>query len=195
MKKVYNVQEQLKSLGYDSNCKCSWRVNLYGHVVQGIVLNCSKHNDMKKLVKMLQHAHAGETAAYFAYEGHIKSVRDSKIKEAIRKIQKEESDHIQMTWLMLHELGAKPSPWQDLVFTVIGKTLSVLCRVTGYFAPMYGALLIEKVGVNNYKAMAQEARSKRLFAMHAALVDMKNTEEEHEKFFRTCLGQKAEFDQ
>lgn len=192
MAKLHNVKEQLKALGAGPDCRCMYRVNMSGHVIQDIELKCLKHNGMENLIKMLQHAHSGETAAYHAYAGHIKSVSDPKLKEGLQKIQKDELDHVRMAWFMLHELGAKPNPLQDTVFTVIGKVLSFMCRITGYFAPMYGALLIEKVGVNNYRAIAEEARSKRLFEMHAALVDMKNTEEEHLKFFKTCLEQKAE---
>lgn len=165
MRIEYSRKKQLEALGYSEFCKCTYKVNCYGLIMKGIELKCPLHNGMEKLTKMLQHAHAGETAAFHAYEGHIKSVRHPETKEAIRKVQKEELDHIRMTWFMLHELGAEPNKFQDLLFTMIVKTLSVLCRVTGYFAPMYGALLIEKIGVNNYKEMAEEARSKRLFEM------------------------------
>lgn len=132
------------------------------------------------MTKMLQKAHAGEIAAYLAYEGHWRSLKDPKEREEVRAIQADELHHKEIVRELLTKLGAKPSWVRDTVFTVIGRTMSALCYVTGWYMPMLGALLIERIGVNNYAKMANMTKSK---GMRQDLLYMHRVELAHEIYF------------
>lgn len=140
-----------------------------------------------KFIKLLQQAHAGELAAYYAYQGHWESLSNPLERDMVKYIQKEELDHIHQTETMLYLMGAEPSTTRDLIFTVIGKTFSKLCKITGRFLPMYGALLIEKIGVSNYNEMARLACKLSLFPFVTMLQDMEQTEKEHEEYFLAAV--------
>jgi hypothetical protein len=66
----------------------------------------------------------------------------------------------------------------------IGKTLGFLCAWSGWFAPMYGAGLLESRNIKEYEEAAEFA----LAAGHVEFLDdlltMAEVEWEHEKFFR-----------
>lgn len=138
-----------------------------------------------KFIKMLQHAHAGELAAYYAYQGHWESLKNPKERAMVKWIQEEELEHVKEIEKMLYLMKAQPSKYRDFIFTVIGKTLSKLCKVTGYFMPMVGALLIEKIGVANYKEMIKVACKLHLFPFVKTLHSMWQTEIEHEEYFKS----------
>jgi demethoxyubiquinone hydroxylase (CLK1/Coq7/Cat5 family) len=138
----------------------------------------------KVLIGMLQNAHAGEIAAYHAYEGHWKSLKDHKERKEIRKIQEEEMEHIELIEEFLKDLNSKPLFFLDLIFSFIGRVLSVMCYFTGYRLPMYVAKKIEQIGVENYNKMALEAREHGHHAMYLFLCDMSEVEQQHEKYFK-----------
>lgn len=48
----------------------------------------------QKLVHLLQNAYSGELAAFYAYEGHQKSLRDPNEKQEVCKIRNEEWESI-----------------------------------------------------------------------------------------------------
>lgn len=143
--------------------------------------------DQKKFIKQLQDAHAGEIGAYYAYGGHWKAVSDPAQRMMIRFIQKEELEHIRTLDLMLYLLRATPNQRKDTVFTVIGKTLGYLCKWTGYFMPMWGAKVIERIGVNNYKKMSATASKLQLHDFAQTLGEMYQIELEHEEYFRSQM--------
>lgn len=138
---------------------------------------------MKKFIKLLQNAHSGELAAYYAYEGHWKSVSDLSERIKIQLIQIDELKHQVCISIMLMELGAKPNKVRDFVFSTIGKTLSVLCRVTGWFLPMWGALFIEKIGIINYEELAKEAEKENKPTYAVILREMGEVEKQHANYF------------
>jgi len=140
------------------------------------------------LIKMLQHAHAAELAAYHAYEGHWRSVSDLKEQEAIKKIQQEEWQHVQSIERMLERLGSKPNRVRDTVFTVIGKTMSFLCYHTGWFLPMWGALVIEKIGVSGYYEILTQALYEGHPELCILLMVMMKAEEDHKAYFEGLLN-------
>lgn len=141
----------------------------------------------EKFIKQLQNAHAGEIGAYYAYGGHWKAVSDPAQREMIRFIQKEELEHIRALDLMLYILRAAPNQRRDTVFTVIGKTLGYLCKWTGYFMPMWGAMFMEKIGVSSYKEMSIEASKLQWHDFAVQLGEMHQTELDHEEYFKSCM--------
>jgi len=138
---------------------------------------------MKNLVRLLQNAHSGEIAAFHAYEGHWRSVRDTSERIAIQLIQLDELRHRIEIYKFLTILAARPNKYQDFLFFLIGKFLSGLCYCTGWLAPMWGALLIEQLGVVNYAELSIEANKEGFPTMAERLLDMGQKEREHEQYF------------
>jgi hypothetical protein len=85
---------------------------------------------------------------------------------------------------MLAGLGAAPDRIRELRALVVGRTLGLLCYVSGWLAPMYGAGRLERSNVGEYEAAARFAR----LAGHEELVDclltMAEVEWDHEAYFR-----------
>jgi hypothetical protein len=141
-----------------------------------------------RLVRQLQLAHAGEKAAAIAYSGHWKSVRDPQQRAAIQKIEAEEWDHRARLHRMLTALGARPAGLREAWMSVIGRVIWIICFVTGWFIPMYGAGKIERRNVHEYADAARFAKE----AGHPELVDellcMAEVEWEHEAYFRGLIA-------
>ncbi len=133
-------------------------------------------------------AHAGERAAAFAYAGHWRSVGDPLERAAIKKIEDEEWDHRRRLHGMLVDLGAGPARLREIWMAVIGRSIAVLCFVSGWFIPMYGAGKIERRNVHEYVDAARYARD----AGHPELVDelmmMAEVEWDHELYFRSRVA-------
>lgn len=142
---------------------------------------------MNELILELQRAHAGEWAAYLAYEGHWKAIArsgDMYAASEIHRIQKEEWYHRQAVGFMLHELGSSHNPTRDALMGLIGRTASALCYVVPAKHSALGARIIETLGKNEYRKMAKMAMKLGKFRMGRELLRMAAVEEEHEKFFR-----------
>jgi len=92
--------------------------------------------DELALVAVLQLAYSGELAAAHAYAGHRDSVRDSAEKAEIEVIRLQELDHRERVGAMLARLGGGPDPRQEKTMALIGRTISFLCRIGGWFVPM-----------------------------------------------------------
>lgn len=140
---------------------------------------------MKKLVAALQRAHSGELAAYHAYEGHWRSLKSQDEARHIRAMQRDELRHISQIRKFLFTLGAKPNKFRDGIFWIVGKTASVLCYVSGYNAPMYGAELIERFGASEYSRLSSLAYANRQFSMSSRLKEMAAVEAAHEWYLQT----------
>jgi hypothetical protein len=110
-----------------------------------------------RLIAVLRHAHAGETAAIFAYRGHWKSVRDREERRKLQQIEQDEKDHLEIVAGFLDELGVGPNHRRDRVFWWIGKLIGVLCRLGGWFVPMYGAGMLERPNIEEYEFAARHA--------------------------------------
>ena len=136
---------------------------------------------------MLQKAHAGEWAAYLAYEGHSASLIKTNPSAAsfIKEIQKEEWFHRQTVGFMLIELKGEPSPIREMIMFFIGRSASALCYISGNWASAVGAELIEHIGATSYKEMAELARDEGYPAMAVELEYMARVEEQHAKFFQS----------
>lgn len=136
------------------------------------------------LVRVLQHAHAGELAAGHAYRGHAASVSDPEERARIRRIEDEEWVHRRQVGEMLAALGEAPEPARERKLLLIGKTIAFLCRIGGWYVPMYGAGRLESHNVKEYEDAADLAVASGHPEFVACLLEMAEVEWDHEAYFR-----------
>jgi hypothetical protein len=136
------------------------------------------------LVVVLQHAHAGELAAGHAYRGHAASVSDPEEKARILKIEDEEWVHRRQVGEILAALGEAPDPARERKFLRIGRTIAVLCRIGGWYVPMYGAGRLESHNVKEYEDAADFAVASGHPEFVECLLEMAEVEWDHEAYFR-----------
>lgn len=137
------------------------------------------------LIGILQLAYSGELAAAYAYRGHWKSVRDPEERVRIEVIENEEWHHRKLVGDMLQSLNAEPERSRELRATVIGRVLGFLCHLSGWLAPMYGAGRLESRNIREYETAARLARDCGREEFIDCLLEMAETEWEHEKYFRS----------
>ncbi len=137
-----------------------------------------------QLVKVLQSAVSGELAAGFAYRGHAKSVRLPAERSRLQQIEQEEWHHRALVQGLLAELGAKPSGVREIVFWLIGRSIGLLCRIGGWFIPMFGAGLLERGNIEEYEVAARYAQACGRPEMIDCLLAMAEVEWDHEQYFR-----------
>jgi len=138
----------------------------------------------KKLIRTLKNAYSGELGAINAYKGHQESVSDPAEKRMIHQIEIEEIIHRERVGEILSMLGEEPVPHQEKTMGVVGKTLGFLCSLSGWFAPMYGAGLLESRNIREYEEAAEYALAAGYTEFLDDLLLMAEVEWEHEKFFR-----------
>lgn len=137
-----------------------------------------------RLVHQLRRAYSGELAAAHAYRGHAGSVRDPAERDALAAIEADELHHRAAVGAMLAELGSGPSGARELVFDALGRLIGLLCHLTGWLAPMYGAGLLESRNIGEYEDAARTAVEAGLEALAPALLVMAEVEHDHEAWFR-----------
>ena len=146
----------------------------------------TKDDDSRqKLISLLQLAYSGELAAAYAYRGHWQSVSDKNEIEAIRNIEEDEWRHRKLVGEMLTSLGAGPNQRRELRARIIGRTLGLMCHVSGWLAPMYGAGRLESRNVREYETAARHARDCGRTEFIDCLIEMAEVEWEHELYFRS----------
>lgn len=146
----------------------------------------SKSDDnLQKLIAILQLAYSGELAAAYAYRGHWHSVSGADDRESIRKIEEDEWRHRKLVGEMLAVLGSAPNKTRETRATIIGRTLGILCHVTGWLAPMYGAGKLESRNIVEYETAARFARDCGHAQFVECLLEMAEVEWDHEKYFRS----------
>lgn len=136
------------------------------------------------LIEVLRHAHSGETAAIFAYRGHWKSVRDPEERQRLQQIEQDEKDHLEIVARYLAELGVGSNPRRDRVFWWIGKVIGVLCRLGGWFVPMYGAGALERPNIEEYEVAARHAWIAGREEWTDTLLHLAEVEWDHEAWLR-----------
>lgn len=136
------------------------------------------------LVATLQHAHAGELAAGHAYRGHAASVSSQDEKARIRQIEDDEWVHRKQVGEMLASLDAGPDERRERKLLFIGKTIAFLCRIGGWYVPMYGAGRLESHNVKEYEDAADFAVGCGHREFVPCLLEMAEVEWEHEAYFR-----------
>lgn len=138
---------------------------------------------MKKLIKMLQFAHAYEVAAYHAYEGHWRSVTNRKEMDYLSEIELNELDNIDAIEEMLHSLDADRDWYLEYCAEYIGEFVGLLCYHTGWRIPKFITKTMEKLGVFSYKQIAKEAFKVAEFEIHDLLLEIAGAETEHDRLF------------
>jgi len=139
---------------------------------------------LRRLISQLQLAYSGEQAAALAYRGHSVSVSSPAEQDHIRQIEDEEWHHRRLVGDLLTQLGAAPDPARERRTLLIGKTLGALCRVSGWFLPMYGAGKLESRNVKEYEDAADYALASGNAHLIDCLLTMAEVEWEHERYFR-----------
>jgi rubrerythrin len=139
----------------------------------------------RSLVAILQLAYSGERAAGYAYNGHWKSVSDPEEQARIRAIEDEEWHHRRLVGEMLAVLGAGPDPKRELRAIVVGRVLGLLCHLSPWFFPMYGAGRLESRNIVEYEDAARFARGCGKHEWVDCLLTMAEVEWEHEAYFRS----------
>jgi rubrerythrin len=143
------------------------------------------HGDARaRLVEILRHAHAGERGAMHAYRGHWQSVRDADERRDVRRIGSEEADHRRRVRRILVALGGTPDARLETKMLRLGRAIGLFCKFGGWFAPMYGAGLLESRNVEEYEEAARCAQACGRAEFVADLLDMAVVERRHEAFFR-----------
>ena len=140
-----------------------------------------------QLIATLQMAYSGELAAGYAYRGHWHSVNDPEERRRIKKIEDEEWHHRKLVGEMLESLGSGPNKVREIRATVVGRVLGLLCHVSGWFAPMYGAGRLESRNIVEYETAARYARECGRTDLIDCLLTMAEVEWEHERYFRSCV--------
>ena len=138
-----------------------------------------------RFIGILQQAYSGELAAAHAYRGHWRSVRDPEERRQIQKIEEEELHHRHLVGEMLRELGARPSARREARAAMVGRALSLLCHVSGWFAPMYAAGRLESRNIREYEEAARRACACGREDLLPRLLAMAEVEWEHERYFRS----------
>jgi rubrerythrin len=145
----------------------------------------TENENRRKLIALLQLAYSGELAAAYAYRGHWKSVRNANEKASIRSIEDDEWRHRKLVGEMLNSLASAPDKWRELRAAIIGRVLGLLCHVTGWLAPMYGAGRLESRNIREYETAARHARDCDRADLIDCLLEMAEVEWEHELYFRS----------
>lgn len=142
-------------------------------------------DDRAKLIAILQLAYSGELAAGYAYRGHWHSVTDPEERVQIKKIEDEEWHHRTLVGEMLRSLGAGPNRKREVRATIVGRLLGVLCHLSGWLVPMYGAGRLESKNIREYETAARYARNCERNDFVDCLLTMAEFEWEHEHYFRS----------
>jgi len=140
-----------------------------------------------KLITILQLAYSGELAAAYAYRGHWQSLRNAEERARVKTIEEEEWHHRRLVGEMLQDLGAEPMKRRELRATLVGRVLGLLCHVSGWFVPMYGAGRLESRNIVEYETAAGHARDCGREDLIDCLLTMAEVEWEHERYFRSCV--------
>jgi rubrerythrin len=106
----------------------------------------------------------------------------------VREIEDEEWRHRHLVGEMLAKLKAQPRRSREWRAQAIGRTLGFLCRVSGWFAPMYGAGKLESRNIREYETAARHARDANHGEFIECLLDMAEVEWEHERYFRSKVA-------
>jgi len=136
-----------------------------------------------RMVAILRVAYSAELAAFIAYHGHERSVRDPREKAEIRRIGREELHHRRVVRDLLVTLGGEPSARRERWMPWVGRLIWFACRIGGWFLPMYGAGRLEAGNVEPYVETARLALVAGLPEMVAPLVEMAEVEWDHEDYF------------
>lgn len=138
----------------------------------------------QKLILLLQRAHAGELAAARAYQGHAASWWARRERADIKAIEADEWLHRADIGNMLTRFNASPDPGRERLLWLIGSSIGLLCHIGGWLIPMYGAGVLEQANFEEYQTAAQIALDAGYPDLVEPLLEMAETEWDHEAWFR-----------
>ena len=144
----------------------------------------SQEREAQLLVAILQLAYSGELAAAYAYRGHWHSLTDADERTKIQAIENEEWHHRQLVGEMLRSLNSGPKAFREVRATILGRVLSLLCHLSGWLIPMYGAGRLESRNIREYETAAMHAHNCGRDDLVDCLLTMAEVEWEHEHYFR-----------
>jgi hypothetical protein len=145
--------------------------------------------DARALVALLQKAYSGELAAARAYHGHARSLRSSDERSEVEAIEAEELDHRTRVGEMLEEMGGAPSPVRERIMGMVGRVIGIICHISGWYVPMYGAGRLESQNVGEYEEAARLALAAERLDFIEDLLIMAEVEWDHEAYFHArCAG-------
>jgi rubrerythrin len=136
-----------------------------------------------RLLQLLRIAHAAERGAAMVYAGHASSLRDAEQRLQVERIAREEWAHRHRLAHLIAQLGGQPARLREGLMVAIGHLGAALCHASGWYAPMYGAGLIEARNVEEYVTAADLALAAGLEDAADDLYDMARCEREHEDYF------------
>lgn len=139
----------------------------------------------EQLTFLLQLAYSGELAATRAYLGHRRSLRSRTERAELEAIIRDEIRHRHCLLERLATLGAGPVPARERKMNLVGRAISTFCLVGGWFFPMYGAGRLESQNIREYEAAARLALVAELHDFVESMLEMAETEWDHERYFRT----------
>jgi rubrerythrin len=140
----------------------------------------------RELASLLRLAYSGELAAYIAYHGHERSVRDPAERAAIRRIGRQELHHRKLVGGMLAALGATPSAARECRMRWTGRAIWLSCFLGGRFVPIYGAARLERANIEEYVTAARLARDAGHPEFIDACLEMAEVEWDHERWFHAA---------
>ncbi len=93
------------------------------------------------------------------YAGHAGSLRNGEQRLQVERIAREEWAHRHRLAHLIAQLGGRPVRLREGLMMAIGHIGAALCLASGWYAPMYGAGLIEARNVDEYVTAADLAIS------------------------------------
>jgi rubrerythrin len=143
----------------------------------------------KKLIHLLQNAHAGERAAAIAYSGNCRILKIDEEIATIKQIEADEWRHRDELREILRKLNAKPRALREFVFLTIGTIISLGCHFCRRFFALYFAGIIERSNVEEYQQALELAEIVDLKEFMPCFLDMKETEIRHEEILRKMVSE------
>ena len=141
-------------------------------------------NTGSRLGRLLQLAYSGELAAIHAYLGHRESLKDFAERLELRRIIEDEIRHRRVLLQMLEEIHLAPDTYRERKLTFIGRIIGFLCRIGGWFVPMYGAGRLEAQNIVEYERAARLALLAGREDWVDELLGLAEVEWDHERYFR-----------
>jgi demethoxyubiquinone hydroxylase (CLK1/Coq7/Cat5 family) len=137
----------------------------------------------RRLIAMLRSAYSGELGAGIAYRGHRHALSREDERAAIERIENDEWRHRRSVGILLARLGARPQLTREALMVCVGSAVAVSCHLGSWILPMYFAGLLEHSNIHEYVEGAAYARTLGLADFEAALLEMAESERDHESFF------------
>jgi rubrerythrin len=143
----------------------------------------------KRLIHLLQNAHAGERAAAIAYSRHWRILKNADEITAVKQIEIEEWKHRDELRKILLKLESKPRVFRELIFLTVGTVISFGCYFCRRFFATYFAGILERNNVDEYQEAFELAEKIGLTEFMPCFLAMKETEIRHEEILRKMVNE------